>query len=61
VGTQATPTDEAVSGIEGRSCVMDTPTERFGQMLEQIWHQDEQRTDEGEFRKALERIWLKKT
>ncbi len=40
---------------------MDTPTERFGQMLEQIWHQDEQRTDEGEFRKALERIWLKKT
>lgn len=36
-----------MSGIEGRSCVMDTPTERFGQMLEQIWHQDQQRTDEG--------------
>jgi hypothetical protein len=61
VGTQATPTDEAVSGIEGRGCVMDIPTERFRQMLEQTWHQDPQRAGEGEFRKPLARVRLKKT
>jgi len=61
VGSQAAPADQAVSGIEARGCVMDTSAERFRQMKEQIWQQDQQRAGAAKFRKALERIRLKKT
>jgi hypothetical protein len=40
---------------------MDTSAERFRQMKEQIWQQDQQRAGKAEFCKALERIRLKKT